>query len=285
MSKTNITNFDKEHSAFREVAFQRILLNMQRKFTNTIRFEGDPEFTIAKQRALLKSVFKHGTGGVFNHKKALLSKINVSDEYMTYIEPALKKLIKSDRKVVQVTGTYFDDTERILEGTGVTMPRANAGKKSYMISAEDTAVMQFTTNYTSGMGLWLPIAYMLATAETVAKKRVTLMDGKMASNNGNSHLRDKTFDSIYDIDSSFVNLKPSTETFGGKNAVMKIDINDLLKTKIAKLNLSDGETLTDLLEYMKEYKSYIDHQMGIRTNTNKKGERNISSEFTSEEIH
>lgn len=272
--------FDKRHAEFRRLVFINILKSKRDKFISKFRFEGDPNFTIQRQKILLREVFMHGYAGILNYEKAIKNAL----------DPEVAKMVKEfDLKLqsipLAVAPSHFDTDNLILKGTGVTTPRHNVGSKSYKVTNQDTAFMKFDEDGYTGLFKWLPYIYLQATGMTVLKKRTATMDKKLVSNNVNNSYENVDFDDIYNVAQTFLNLSPSQEGLLSSPKSNDINVAKMLQDKIAKLDFTAQETVSELLDFIDANRNSWDHMFGERTNTNKKSERNISNEFDADEVH
>ncbi len=281
--KNNIVNYDKRHSDYRAALFINILNLIRQKYINSIRFTGDDNFTLAKQRTMLKMAFDRGFSGLHNHKKTFSNELSMFDN--ENVDIALETMGLETHIPLSISGQIWDTSERIVEGYGVTSPRHNLGRKSFKTTRNDTAFFIYNSDFSSGYMRYLQIAYTMATGETILKKRLTLIDTKLAANSNNNQVDNKQFDTLYDVESSFINLNSSQSSITGADKASQIRIGDMLMDKIAKLTMADGETINNLQEFIKEYKTNWNHLMGVRTNTNKVTDRSITDDFKSEETH
>lgn len=288
-TKGQISALDKNHSEYRFFQFQKFMTLRKQEFINSVKFEGDKDFTLAKQRIFLKLLFEFGYAGVVNPEKIVKSKI--TDEQLDIInilEFDLKNIVKKElgsHVPIAVFPTHWNENERVIKGTGVTAPRHNLGKKTYQIDETNTAIAHFNQNHLSGYWWWLIPAYISSSTDLVIKKRLSLIDAKLVNNKVNNTFRNVNYDNIYDMESSFLELAPNQKSMSGSEA-NEINIERMLDNKLKKLDLSNGETINDLLEFMKEHEKKIFAEQGKRTNTNEgKNERSITQDFQAMEVH
>lgn len=288
-SKGNISAFDTNHSSFRSYAFIKFMDLREQEFIASFRFEGDDEFTKEKQRAFLKLCFRYGYSGIINVESLVRGKITSEvNEAIDILEVPLKDLVAKElgNKIpVAVLPATWDINERVFQGTGVTLAKHNIGRKTYNVSQADTAMLQFNNNGMSGYFWWFLPAYIHATGHTVIKKRLTMLDGKLVNNKVNNVNRGIQYDSVYKVDDSFLELAPTQKSMSGSEN-SDIDVAKMLDTKLKRLDISNGETVNDLLTFIEGYEKAIMTAQGVRTNTNEgKQERSISMDFESMEVH
>lgn len=288
-SKGNISAFDTNHSSFRSYAFIKFMDLREQEFLASFSFEGDDEFTREKQRAFLKLCFRYGYAGIVDTERLIRGKIATEvNEAIDILEVPLKDLVTKElgNKIpVAVLPSTWDINERVFQGTGVTLAKHNVGRKTYQVSQADTAMLHFNNNGMSGYFWWFLPAYIHATGHTVIKKRLTMLDGKLVNNKVNNVNRGVQYDSVYKVDDSYLELAPSQESMTGSKS-SDIDISKMLDTKLKRLDISNGETVNDLLAFMEKYEQVVMTSQGIRTNTNQgKQERSISMDFESMEVH
>lgn len=270
--------FDKEHSKFRMLTFISIMKAKKDKYMSMFRFEGDKEFTISKQKTLLRQTFIHGYAGMFDLRKAIESQLGSDQkEFATYVP--------SNKIALGIAPSHWNEDNEVVKGYGFTTERHNTGIKGYSVDANSTAIVKFDEDGYTGWYKWLPFAYLEATALTVLKKRSATMDKKLVSNSANNSYENADFDDLYSIATTFLKLSPTQNNVLSGKKTTDIDVAKLLNDKLAKVDFTAQETVNDLISFVDANRNMWNYMFGERTNTNKKGERNISDEFTSDEIH
>lgn len=281
--------YDKDHQSYRVNKFISFMDLREKEFINSFKFEGDEEFTRAKQRIFLKLLFKYGYSGVVN----TVNLVNDSFEEDTKslidaLEFDIRKVVEQElgNKIpVMVAPTHWGVDERVIQGKGITTAYNNTIRKTYNVKYTNTAIAMFDNNHKNGYSWWLEAAYMYATAETVLKKRTALLDSKLVNNNVNNSFKNVKYDSIYDVDESFLEMSPAQTSMAGGNDE-QINVSQMLDTKLKKLDISNGETINDLLDFVTSYEKIVMTRFGERTNVNEgKQERSITEDFKSMEIH
>lgn len=276
----NLSNemFDKKHNEFRNITFIKILKAKKDKYMSMFRFKGDDEFTISKQKTLLNQLFLHGYAGIFDLKKAIES--NLADEAKGFAQ-----YIPSNKIALGVSPSHWDEDNNVVMGHGFTTERHNMGVKSFTVNKDNTAFVKYDEDGYNGWLKWLPYAYLQATGMTVMKKRVATMDKKLVANSANNSYENTDFDSIYSVGETFLNLSPSQNSSLSGNKTMEIDVKKLLSDKIAKLDFTAQESVTDLVSFLDQNRNMWSHMFGERVNVNQKSDRNISDEFSADEVH
>lgn len=284
-------NFDTDHALFRNLEFWRYMILREKEFVNNFRFEGDEQFTREKQRVLLTQCFRFGVGGIVNTEKLIRSKIDPDvNAAIDAFEIDVENIIGQDIGIkvpVGISPNMWDADGKVVRGIGTTYALNIKDRKVYNIDNTNTAMVKFDDNYKTGWWWWLTPAYTHSTIKTVLKKRTTLVDGKLVENKVNNTNSGRNFDSVYDIEKSFIDLSPSQVSFANKDGkAEQINIGNLLETKLKKLDLSNNETINDLMDFMVENEKAVLTEMGKRTNTNEgKNERSISQDFEAMEAH
>lgn len=282
-------DYDKNHALFRTIEFIKFMELRRREFMNSFRFEGDEEFTIAKQRMLLKHTFNYGYAGIVSVAKSILKEEDYSTvtEALADVGVSVDEVVEKelgDKIPVAILPYEWDTSERPVASNGVTAGMHNIGRKTYKCDTTNSAVLMFDSNHKSGMWLWLAPAYMYATASTVLKKRLTLVDATIISNAVNNDVNDKRYENIYDVNKSFVSMSPAQTSISG-NKPEAINVAAMLDTKLKKLDMSNGETINDLIDFVNAYENRILSIHGVRTNINQgKQERSITMDFESMEV-
>lgn len=282
-------SFDTDHSSFRIYEFTKFMDLREKEYVNNFKFEGDENFTLAKQRTFLKQCFRHGYAGIINTSKIVQK--NLSQDGLRLVEilnlpiANIIKEVMSDHIPVAVAPILWDNTERFVQGTAFTTSRHNVDRKVYRVSANDTAFLQFDTNHMSGMMWWLVPAYLKSLSSTVLKKRLSLVDGKIVQNTVNNDQADKTYDEIYNVNKSSVDLSPAQKSITGGSS-NEINIMTMIDQKLKKLDMSNGESIVDLLSFVETHEKIIMMSQGKRVNLNEgKQERSISQDFESMEVY
>lgn len=98
---------------------------------------------------------------------------------------------------------------------------------------------------------------MQATGETVLKKKLTTLDQKLAVNTLNNQQATTEYEVIYDIETNSLGLVPSQKSYSGQQGdqAMKINPEDIVKSKLVKIDFSQGESINDVLEFLHCYSS------------------------------
>lgn len=283
--KNGASDFDREHGVYRVLEFIKFMDLREKEFINTFRFEGDEEFTRAKQRVFLKHLFKYGYAGILSTVKLLND--NAFEDIKDIVDVDKIIVDKAGNKIPLIIAPYkYDENERILKGTGTTSGYHNSGtRKTYETDITNTAYALFDNNHKSGYLWWLIPAYNAAMASTVLKKRLSLVDGKLVKNTVNNSADNQKFAGIYDVDLSFLDLSPSQISMTGSKSE-EINVMSMLDQKLKKLDLSNGETVGDLMQFVQDHEQMVLTSHGVRTNINDgKKERSITADFESMETH
>ena len=289
-SSINVNEFDTDHSGFRFIQFRKYLLKREQEFIGSFRFEGDDNFPRKVQRAFLKNLFRYGYGGVINIAKYSKKKLSTDDQKMIDLMGInyddIIKTITEPNLAVAVFPFMWDANERPLKATAITAPRHNINKRNYIIDHEDSAMCAYDSEGNSGWWWWLIPAYQTSSADLAIKKRLSLIDAKLVNNKVNNSIRNIKYESVYQMDQSFLDLAPMQSSMTRDNDASDIDIMKMLDTKLMKLDLSNGETINDLLSFVAMYEKTIFTRMGKRVNNNEtNNERSITKDFEASEIH
>lgn len=293
---SNLEDYDTDHAKYRSQVFIQVMENVEQAFVNSYRFEGDDAFTLAKQRIFLKTWFRHGQAGMINSARLIMD--NLSKEVKIDI---VRLLNEDDVKVnslmvidntthipVMVAANRIDIDDRMITGTGSTVFRNNTTPRSFRVSRDNTAFAVFNSNWKSGWVVFFPMAYMFASGDAVLKKKLGLLDTKLVNNKVNNTVRNINYDTIYKINSSFLELAPSQGSYNaeGMNS-SKIDISKMLDTKLAKADFSNGEKIGELIDFICRHRDMWYKELGMRREMgqNAGSDRSIMQDYDSEEIH
>lgn len=281
--------YDTDHATYRKNKFINFMDLREKEFINSFRFEGDDEFTRAKQRIFLKLLFKYGYSGVVNTANLINEQFEEDTQSLINIlEFDIKEIVTKqmgNKIPVMVAPTHWGVDERVVKGKGITTAYNNTIRKTYNVASTNTAIAMFDNNHKNGYSWWLEAAYMHSTAETVLKKRTALLDSKLVNNNVNNSLKNIKYDAIYDVDQSFLEMSPTQTSMAGGNEE-EINVTKMLDTKLKKLDISNGESVNDLLDFVTSYEKAVMTRFGERTNINEgKSERSITEDFKSMEVH
>ncbi len=286
-----VSSYDKNHSDYRAFQFQRFMQLREKEYINNFRFEGDDEFTRAKQRTFLSMCFRYGYSAVLNTDIMVKDKLEpimfvAADTYDIDLDKTISDLNENKIPVSIFPSLWGNDRQPEAGIANTAAIQNDSDKKVYNFSNKNAAILTFDEEYRSGWWWWLLPAYDYAMGKTVGKKRLSTLDGKLVNNKINNTYKNIKYDNLYDVNESYLELAPSQTSITGDKNSEAIDVMKMLDTKLKKLDLSNGESILDLLEYVKENEKSVMYEMGKRVNINEgKQERSISADFEAVEAH
>lgn len=132
---SNFRKFDKRHGEFRKAVFVNLMNRVEEKFANSVRFEGDDNFTEAMQKQLLRMTFRYGYAGIHSET---IEENNITRKFKAVENQS------ADQMALIANPQFFDTNERVIAAQGVTAPKHNdATPKTYFMTQKDSAFIKF----------------------------------------------------------------------------------------------------------------------------------------------